>query len=75
MRVATELLKGSPKKDKLRRHVVDEHFDLLHCDMDVVPKKDKEFKMLEKYVQLTHAQVCRLCPFKCDDYRCDTDGE
>jgi len=58
VRVATELLKqGSPSKGKVKQHPVDEHFDLLKCDMEVIPKKSKEFKMLEQYVELTHAET------------------
>merc|ERR1711933_300534 len=54
--VAAHLV-AKDKKNKSEKHKIDQHFDLLHCDMTSLAANSKEFKMCAKYVQLTHAET------------------
>jgi poly [ADP-ribose] polymerase len=53
----TSKAKAKAKKEedvsKLPKHPYDEKYETLHCDLDVVDKKSKEFKVVETYVNNT----------------------
>eukprot|EP01084_Bolivina_argentea_P299138 515620_1 len=72
--VASRLLAGD-KKNKMEKHPLDKHFDLLKCEMESIPARDKEFKMLQKYVALTHAETHNRYELKVEKaFKIDREG-
>ena len=55
--VAYSLLKSSKKEGK---DPIDSHYDQLKTDIAVLDKNSTEFKILEKYVEHTHASTHTL---------------
>ena len=55
--VAYSLLKSSTKEGK---DPIDNHYQQLKTDISVLDKKSDEYKVLEKYVEQTHASTHTL---------------
>ena len=73
--VASRLLSKN-KNSKIEQHPIDKHFDLLKCSMESISSSDSEFKILEKFVSLTHASTHNRYKLKVEKiFKLDRDGE